>query len=91
MRRSAKTIRIFATTSILSGFLVLSSGCDLLDSSTEISRVFRQAYIPGLLEGVSTAVTTPENAEAGLRRAVTAFFEGLGAVLAPSDATTNNN
>jgi hypothetical protein len=90
MRRAKRGMQIMATTGMLSSFLMLS-GCDLLDPSTEISRIFRQAYVPGLLEGLSTAVTTPDNAEAGLRRTVTAFFEGLGAVLAPQNDGSNDN
>ena len=68
-----------------STFCALASfgGCALLDGDSELSRVFREAYVPGLLEGLSTAVTTPENAEAGLRRTATAFFEGVAAVLTP--------
>ena len=82
--RSTRRVRIFCT-GLLSGFLLLA-GCDLLDPDTDIARAFRQAYVPGLIEGLSTAVTTPDNAEAGLRRTVTAFLEGLGAVLTPGDS-----
>jgi len=52
-------------------------GC--MDS--EIGKRFRTAYVPGLVEGLSTAVSTPGDAETGLRRAWAALFEGLGAAL----------
>ena len=56
---------------------VMGGGC--LDS--EIAKRFRTAYVPGLVEGLSTAVSTPGDAETGLRRAWAALFEGLGAAL----------
>ena len=63
--------------------LLALTGCDMLSPSTDIAQVFRQAYVPGLIEGLTTAVSSPENVDAGLRRTVTAFLEGIGAVLTP--------
>ncbi len=54
-------------------------GC--LDSS--IAMRFREAYTPGLVAGLSTAISDPTNSEAGFRQAGAALFEGLGAILLP--------
>ena len=52
-------------------------GC--LDS--EVAVRFRNAYVPGLMEGLSTAVSAPGQSEDGLRRAWAAMFEGFAAAL----------
>jgi len=49
--------------------------------SSEIGKRFRDAYVPGLVAGLSTAVTTPDQADAGLRQSLAALIEGLGAAL----------
>ncbi len=54
---------------------VFSGGC--LDS--DIAKRFRQAYVPGLTEGLKMAVLQPGDAEAGLRRAWAALNEGIAA------------
>ncbi|MEE8171127.1 MAG: hypothetical protein V3T70_11330 [Phycisphaerae bacterium] len=46
---------------------------------------FREAYSEGLVEGFSAAVTDPANSEVGLRRALAALFEGLGAIIETRD------
>lgn len=53
---------------------------------SEIAKRFRDAYAPGLIEGLSTAVLVPGDSETGLRRAFAALFEGLGAVVQTRDA-----
>ncbi len=52
-------------------------GC--LDS--EVAVRFRNAYVPGLMEGLVTAVSAPGQAEEGLRRTWAAIYEGLNAAL----------
>lgn len=52
-------------------------GC--LDS--EVAVRFRNAYLPGLVEGLVTAVSAPGQAEDGLRRTWAAIYEGLSAAL----------
>ena len=61
----------------------LAGGC--LDS--EVAVRFRNAYVPGLMEGLSTAVSAPGQSEDGLRRAWSAMFDGLSAALMGDDAT----
>jgi hypothetical protein len=61
---------------------LLQVGClqsDLLES--DVFKRFRDAYAPGFVEGFSTAVSQPGQAEEGLRRSWAALFEGLGAVI----------
>lgn len=62
-----------------SGFLLGGPAC--LDS--DIGKRFREGYAPGLVEGLSTFITDPTNAEAGLQQTGAALFEGLGAILQP--------
>ena len=64
----------------VSAFLMVgSSSC--LDS--DIGKRFREGYGPGLVDGLTTFITDPANAEAGLQQTGAAFFEGIGAILQP--------
>jgi len=54
----------------------LGNGC--MDS--DIAKRFRDAYVPGLMEGLSTAVSAPGQAEQGLRIAWAALMNGIGAM-----------
>lgn len=82
--RVSRCRRAIATL-LCSGSLFIGS-CPSIGFDTELGRVFRQAYIPGLVQGVTTAVTTPANTEAGLRQTLTALIDGIGTLLTPEDA-----
>ena len=56
-----------------------ADGC--FDSA--IALRFREAYGPGLTQGLSAAITDPSNSETGLRQASAALIEGLGAIFQP--------
>lgn len=60
--------------------------CPSVAFDSELGRAFREAYVPGLIQGLSTAVATPENTEAGLRQTVTALLDGIGTLLTPESA-----
>ena len=64
-----------------------ADGC--FDSA--IALRFREAYQPGLTEGLSSAITDPTNAEAGLREAGAAFLDGLGAILQPRSSSSSSS
>ena len=55
----------------------IAGGC--LDSAVAVR--FRNAYVPGLMAGLSTAVSAPGQAEDGLRQAWSAMFDGFAAAL----------
>lgn len=78
VRRSVRVRSVLLT---LAGLCVpATAGCDW---SSEVARRFREAYGPGLVEGLSAALTNPTQSEAGLRRAGAALLEGLGAIIEP--------
>jgi len=54
--------------------------------TSTIAKRFRDAYAPGLAEGLALAVLQPGNAETGLRAAWAALLEGLSAAVATRDA-----
>ena len=84
---SQSLCRFRALIILLAGTLPVTSCFD-----SEIARRFRSAYAPGLVEGVSSAITDPQNAETGLRQAWAALYDGLGAIIEPrTPATTNSN
>lgn len=71
-----------------SAFLMSGPAC--LDS--DLAKRFREGYAPGLVEGLSTFITDPTNAEAGLQQTGAALFEGLGAILQPrTGSSTSDN
>jgi hypothetical protein len=70
-----------------SGFLLTSLTC----WDSDIAKRFREGYGPGFVEGFSTFLTDPENAEAGLQQAGAAVFEGLGAVLNPRTGSSTSD
>ncbi len=61
---------------------------DCLDS--EMAKRFRETYLPGLVDGLSAAVTQPESAEDGLRQAGVALIEGIGAALQPRTPSSSS-
>ncbi len=75
---------------LLTGLMLSSSfvvgSCPSFGFDSEVGRVFRQTYVPGLVSGITTAVTTPENTEAGLRQTLVALIDGIGTLLTPQDA-----
>lgn len=74
-RRCLKVILITGAV----GVLPIGNGC--FDSS--IVKRFREAYEPGLVAGLSAAVTDPANSQIGFRQTATALFEALGAIIQP--------
>ena len=90
MRTRIRTLRrmkiaMFGT---MAGSTMMIGNCLSLDVDNDLFTVFREAYVPGLVSGLTTAVSNPDQAEAGLRQTVVAFIEGIGAVLQPEDSTT---
>ena len=84
VRRVQKSLAYTASALLLSGPACLDS---------DIAKRFREGYTPGLVDGLSTFITDPENAEAGLQQTGAALFEGLGAILQPrtgSSASDDN-
>ena len=63
-------------------------GCDL---NGEVSKRFREAFIPGLTAGLTTAATNPANGETGLRQTLVALIDGLGALLQPSSTSSSTS
>lgn len=55
--------------------------------NSEVAVRFRNAYVPGLMEGLVTAVSAPGQSEEGLRRTWAAIFEGLSAALTGDGAS----
>lgn len=69
--------------------MVVGSTCEGCFNS-DLAKRFREAYAPGLAEGLATAVATPGAGETGLRQAWAALFEGLGAILNVKSSTTSS-
>lgn len=87
--KKCRTVRINRWKRNVMAILVAGTfigSCPDIGYDTDLGRIFRQAYVPGLIEGLSTAVTTPDNTEAGLRQTVTAFLNGVGTLLTPEAA-----
>lgn len=72
---------------------LLASGPFLFDGcmDDEIAKRFREAYAPGFIEGLSTALGQAGQAEAGLRRMGTALANALGAVIEPRTSASSGN
>lgn len=85
--RTLKRMKLALLGSML-GSTMMIGNCLSLDVDSDIFTVFREAYVPGLVSGLSTAVSNPDQQEAGLRQTVVAFIEGLGAVLQPEGSST---
>ena len=66
---------------------LFSDGC--FDSS--FADQFRTALAPGLTKGLSSAITDPTNAEAGLRQAAAAFIQGFGAIISPAQGSSSGS
>lgn len=56
--------------------------------STDLAKRFREAYAPGLIAGLSAAITTPTDPDTGIRQAWAALIDGLGALLNVQPAST---
>ena len=76
-RRTRRILKLAATCSLGA---MLTEGCIL---QSDIAKRFREAYGPGFVAGATAAITDPNNAEAGVREATAALFDGIGAVLMP--------
>ncbi len=85
-RRSIRRVQRFLAYAA-SAFLIAGPPC--FDS--DIGRRFREAYGPGLVDGLSTVITDPTNAEVGLRQTGAALFDGLGAILQPRTGSSSKN
>ena len=80
-----------ALTAALMSSMLFIGNCPSIGFDSELGRVFREAYVPGLLQGLTTAITTPEQTEAGLRQTLTAFLDGVGTLLTPEDARSSDD
>jgi hypothetical protein len=56
-------------------------GC--LDLDSDLGKRFREGYAPGLVDGLSAAITDPAEAETGFRQAGVALIDAIGALLQP--------
>jgi len=81
--------RAFAAAMVSS--MLFIGNCPSIPFDSELGRAFREAYVPGLVQGLTTAVTTPEQTEAGLRQTLTAFLNGVGTLLTPEDARNSDD
>lgn len=72
------TVHKKCRTLITVAILGVTMGLDCLQS--DLAKRFRETAGPGVSSGFSNALTDPANAEAGLREAGAAIFEGLGGV-----------
>ncbi|OWY72823.1 hypothetical protein B7486_00310 [cyanobacterium TDX16] len=79
--RNSRKFTNFKIGLLLTCLLVSSMGMDCLDS--DIAKRFREVAGPGITEGFSSAVTDPDNAEAGFRDVGAAILEGLGGIFNP--------
>ncbi len=84
--RICRSAKIALAATLASGPL-LFNGC--LDS--EIGKRFREAYATGFAEGLSTALGTAGQAEAGLRQMGQALADALGAVIAPRESGSSSS
>ncbi|MBN2561339.1 MAG: hypothetical protein JXQ75_10460 [Phycisphaerae bacterium] len=57
---------------------------------SDIAKRFREAYAPGFIEGLSTALGEAGQAEAGLRQMGTALADALGAVIEPRTSVSSS-
>lgn len=80
MKLRRKTLRISASLAAFGLGSLMAEGCFL---QSDIVKRFREGYEPGFVSGVTNAITDPDNAEDGVREAIAAAFEGLGAVIGP--------
>ena len=87
MVRWNRRVRWLTATMMTCYGLSLGNGC--MDS--EIAKRFREAYVPGLMEGLSTAVSAPGQAEAGLRIAWAALMNGIGAMFDVRTPSSSSN
>ena len=90
MQNPARRVRKMklALLGTMAGSTLMIGNCLSLDVDNDLFTVFREAYVPGLVSGLSTAVSNPDMQEEGLRQTVVAFIEGIGAVLQPEDSPT---
>jgi len=79
--RQLHRLRTLLAVALTGTALLPFQGC--FDS--ELAKRFREAWGPGFIEGLSSALTDPANAEAGLRAAGAAFLSGLGAMIQPRE------
>ncbi len=68
-----------------SGFLF--NGC----FDTEVAKRFREAYTPGFIQGLSTALGQAGQAEAGLRQMGVALAQALGGVIQPRTTVSSGS
>lgn len=80
-----------AMTAALVSSMLFIGNCPSIGFDSELGRAFREAYVPGLVQGLTTAITTPEQTEAGLRQTLTAFLDGVGTLLTPEDARNSDD
>lgn len=78
LHRELRWIRSAVVYSLMATALS-STGC----WESDLAKRFREAYAPGFIQGMSTALAQPGQAEAGLRQMGVALAEALGDVIQP--------
>ncbi len=82
-----RRLRIVTAASLMSSVVLSLGGC----WDSEIAKRFRDAYAPGAVTGLSTALGTAGQTEAGLRQMGTALADGIGAIIQPRSGTSSGS
>ena len=85
LARWNRRIKLALTIGLTSGVFFFN-GC--FDS--DIAKRFRDAYVPGFTQGLSTALGTAGQAEAGLRQMGVALANAIGAVIQPRTSASSS-
>jgi len=76
LMRARRRLTLLLTGAVLPSVL---NGC----WSSDIARRFRAGMMPGFVDGITSAITDPDNAVQGFRVSLASLFDGLGALLEP--------
>ena len=87
LARWHRRLRIATAAGLMSGVFLQLGGC----WDSEISKRFREAYAPGFISGLSTALGTAGQTEEGLRLMGEALADGIGAIIEPRTSTSSSS
>jgi len=87
LARWQRRLRIATAAGLMSSVFLPLGGC----WDSEISKRFREAYAPGFINGLSTALGTAGQAETGLRLMGKALADGIGAIIQPRTSTSSSS
>ena len=87
LARWHRRLRVATAAGLMSSVFMPLGGC----WDSEIAKRFREAYAPGFISGLSTALGTAGQAEAGLRLMGKALADGLGAIIQPRTSTSSSS